>query len=133
MTSRKCLACGQFFKPWPQTREQTYCSTPECQRERRRRSKQKQRLAKAVSNSNGSKRDSEYWRRYREQHPEYVERNREQQKGRNRQHLHQAKTNEIERLPPGRYLISRLDSDKIANGHAWLVEIRILSAFPADG
>ncbi len=133
MTSRKCLACGQFFKPRPQTREQTYCSNPDCQRERRRRSKQQQRLASASLNSVGAKRKSEYWRKYREQHPGYVERNRVQQQYRNRRNLHRSKTNEIARLPPGRYLITRLDGDIIAKGHAWLAEIRILSAFPEDG
>jgi hypothetical protein len=51
MTKRKCLACGEYFKPWPQTPDQSYCSKAECQRERRRRTKQKERSSNSVSST----------------------------------------------------------------------------------
>jgi hypothetical protein len=37
MTSRICVHCGQPFKPRPQVLNQTYCSSPECQRARKLR------------------------------------------------------------------------------------------------
>lgn len=45
----------------------------------------------------------------------------------------QLETSNTAELPPGRYLLRRLDGDGIAKGYAWLAEIRILSAFPEDG
>jgi len=41
--SKRCKACGQDFRPRPQVPKQTYCSTPECQRERRRITQQMKR------------------------------------------------------------------------------------------
>lgn len=116
MPSRKCLACGQYFKPCPQTREQRYCSKTECQRERRRRTKEKQRQS-----------DSELSRLPPTLAPE------------NTHFAHcpicskQPETINNGQLPPGRYLLTRLDSDGTATGNAWLAEIRILSTFPDDG
>lgn len=116
MPSRKCLACGQYFKPCPQTREQRYCSKTECQRERRRRTKEKQRQS-----DSGLSRLS----------PTLALEN--------THFTHcpicstQPETINNGQLPPGRYLLTRLDSDGTATGNAWLAEIRILSAFPDDG
>ncbi len=118
MPSRKCLACGQYFKRCPQTREQRFCSKTECQRERRRRTKEMQRqsdselscLQATPVHATGNAHATDY-RAFSEQ-PETVN---------------------TGQLPPGRYLVTRLDSDGVSKGHAWLVEIRILSAFPEDG
>lgn len=137
MTTRKCLACGQYFKPWPQTPEQSYCSKQECQRERRRRAKQKERLVSSkVGNPhehNGTVGSSGYWKDYRANNPDYVERNRHQQKQRNRSRPRLLEVTESGVLQSGRYLLARLDSDGIANGDEWIVEIRVLSAFPGNG
>lgn len=137
MTTRRCLACGQYFKPWPQTPDQSYCSEPECQRERRRRAKQKERLANSKAadfqKQNGAARNPGYWKAYRANNPDYVERNRRQQKQRNRRLPRMVETSENGTLPPGRYSITRLDGDGIANGDAWIVEIRVLSAFSGGG
>jgi hypothetical protein len=118
MSSKKCLACGQYFKPCPQTREQRYCSKTECQRERRRRTKEKQRqsdselgcLQPTPTDATGNTNTTDF----------YVL-------------AEQPETVNASQLLPGRYLLTRLDSDGIEKGHAWLVEIRILSAFPEDG
>lgn len=118
MPSRKCLACGQYFKPCPQTREQRYCSKTECQRERRRRTKVKQRHS-----------DSEFSRLLPTPDPA----TRNTRTTDNPDISEQLAAINIGQLPPGRYLLTRLDSDGIAKGHAWLAEIRILSAFPEDG
>ena len=41
--TKQCKACGTAFQPHPKVQNQTYCSSPECQRERRRRWQQKKR------------------------------------------------------------------------------------------
>lgn len=118
MPSRKCLACGQYFKPCPQTREQRYCSKSKCQSERRRRSKEKQRKSEYAYScqsslqalNTGSTQCTD----------EAIS-------------PQLAKTINPGQLPPGRYLLRRLDGDGNATGYAWLAEIRILSAFPEDG
>ncbi len=137
MTTKKCIACGQYCKPWPQTPDQTYCSKTECQRERRRRAKQRERQANSqLTSNNDSDRVSDnpdYWRDYRADHPDYVDRNRLLQKDRNLLRTLQSKTNGTVPLPPGRYRLERLDSDSIANGAVWIVEIRFLSAISRDG
>ena len=43
METKPCIACGQKFRPRPQTPDQQFCSQPECQRERRRRWQQAKR------------------------------------------------------------------------------------------
>lgn len=118
MPSRKCLACGQYFKPCPQTREQRYCSKSKCQNERRRRSKEKQRKSEYSSGYDVSQSGAitgAYLSTNDTISPQLPE------------------TSNTGQLPPGRYLLRRLDGDGIAKGHAWLAEIRILSAFPEDG
>ena len=35
--TKQCKACGTAFQSHPKVPNQTYCSSPECQRERRRR------------------------------------------------------------------------------------------------
>ncbi len=43
METKTCNACGRPFTPRPQNPNQTYCTDPECQRERRRRWQQTKR------------------------------------------------------------------------------------------
>lgn len=118
MPTRKCLACGQYFKPCPQTREQRFCSKTECQRERRRRSKEKQRQSELSFEGIPARQDSS---------------SRNGLDAQNKNCAARQETINTAQLPPGRYLITRLDGDGIQKGHAWLAEIRILSAFPEDG
>ena len=118
MTTRKCLACGQYFKPCPQTREQRYCSKIECQRERRRRTKEKQRQSNSGGGFLQPRPAPDTGNTYPTQSFDYSD---------------QPESINYGQLPPGRYLITWLDADGITNGHAWLAEIRILSAFPDDG
>ncbi len=90
MKSKQCAACGQPFQPCPQVPQQSYCSAPDCQRERRR---QWQRLKLQTDpdyqgNQSSAQRgwldrNPDYWRKYRTSHPEYAERNRVLQQGRN--------------------------------------------------
>lgn len=126
MTKRKCLACGEYFKPWPQTPDQSYCSKAGCQRERRRRTKQKERSSNPVSSApQHSEKSAES--------QNYAKRNRSQLTQRPTHQRLPSETIHYPPLPPGLYLLTRLDGDKIAKGNEWIAEIRILSAFPRDG
>lgn len=118
MPSRKCLACGQYFKACPQTREQRYCSKTACQSERRRRTKEKRRQSSDELNCLQSTPVPATWNALTTDYSVSSE---------------PSETINTGQLPPGRYLLTRLDGDGIAKGHAWLAEIRFLSAFPDDG
>jgi hypothetical protein len=90
MESRWCTACGSVFELRPQVPRQTYCSKPSCQSERRRLWQQVKRLTdpdysenQSLAQSAWAIRNAQYWRNYREAHPEYVAKNRLQQKNRN--------------------------------------------------
>ncbi len=109
--SKRCPACGRLFRPHPQAPHQSYCSAPECQRERRRLGQMKKRgeylnYRENVSDRNRiwSLKNPECSKRYRENHTDYVERNRSLQQIRNL--MRQA---------------------VIANEDAWIVEITFIS------
>jgi hypothetical protein len=88
-SGRRCRYCQQIFQPSKYRPQQSVCSQADCQRQRRtddhgerirkdpayagdvRASQQKWRTA-----------NPEYWKRYRAQNPEAVERNRRQQQRR---------------------------------------------------
>jgi hypothetical protein len=73
-----------------------------------------------------------YWERYRENHPDYADRNRQQQKQRNAKSrkLTVAIQNPVPpgiTFPSGRYQLIRIDSEGVANGNAWIVEITAIA------
>jgi hypothetical protein len=93
--NRRCPYCQQDFQPSPYRLQQRACSQAECQR-RRRADYHRQKIAADPEYRQGCldsaqkwrSRNPDYWRRYREQHPEAVERNRQQQHVRDqKQHL----------------------------------------------
>jgi hypothetical protein len=91
MVQRRCRYCEQNFHPSKYQPTQLVCSQPDCQR-RRRADYHRQKIAadpeyRQVCRDSPQKwrfRNPDYWRRYREKHPEAVERNREQQRLRDR-------------------------------------------------
>lgn len=137
MVSKSCAACGESFQPRPQVPQQSYCAAPECQRERRR---QWQRLKlqsdpdyqdnQMRAQQAWSHRNPDYWRNYRDSHPEYVERNRAMQQERNAkaQAGHVAKmdaSKPVIPLPSGVYQLSLVTDTEIAKMDVWTVEIRV--------
>jgi len=86
MVERRCLYCEQIFQPSKYQPGQLVCSDFGCQR-RRRAEYHRQKIAadpeyRQVCLDSPQKwrsRNPDYWRRYREQHPAAVERNRHQQ------------------------------------------------------
>lgn len=134
-----CKSCGRAFWPRPQVPNQTYCSAPECQRERRRRWQQEKRRIDpdyrdndARYNKDWAAENPDYWKNYRENHPNYADRNRSQQQIRNQRQQGEriAKVDmspPISLLPAGRYRLTPVNTDGIAKGDSWIVEITVVS------
>lgn len=87
--SRNCRYCQQIFQPSIYRPEQSVCSQPACQRQRRNdyhreRIHNDAAYAEDVRASQKKWRAAhpEYWKQYRTQHPDSVERNRQQQQQR---------------------------------------------------
>jgi hypothetical protein len=143
MRCRRCAACGASFRPRPQIPEQCFCSQPHCQRERRRRWKRRKSQTDADYRDNQaraqrawSERHREYWREYRRRHPQYSERNRQQQRVRNARRGTRAgseviaKRNVSEAFDPefsGTYVLTPVVDEPIAKRNAWRVKITALS------
>ena len=139
MESRQCVACGQAFRPRPQTPRQSYCAAAECQRERRRRWQQAKRRSDPDYRDNQARahrawcsRHRGYWREYRRTHPQYAARNRTRQHerdGRRRaRHLANmdASTPGLP-LPSGTYRLALAAASDLAKMDAWTVQITLLS------
>ena len=147
MEQRRCAGCRKLFHPRPQCPEQGFCSAPACQRERKRRWQKAKRAADADYRDNDVQasrhwRDQHpgYWRAYRRNHPEYVTRNREQQRERDRadrsNQASAAPTPNLANedasilqfpLPTGTYRIVPAHEGALANEDAYLVKIALLS------
>ena len=129
-----CLHCGKEVPRNPRLKNQKYCCEKECQRARMRTWKNRQYKKKSkyqkkslVSQKVWRKKyqASQYQRDYREAHPEYVMRNREQQKERNkkRQKYHSTmivKTYALLLQPreDGLYTLSKVKKNMIVNRNA---------------
>jgi hypothetical protein len=146
MGRTRCAACDDLFTPRHNVPDQKYCSKPECQRERRRRWQRQKlkedpdyRANQAAAQWRWRERHPDYWRRYRQTHPAYTERNRDQQRQRNR-HRGQGATGPS---PPaiakmdaceaqtafvsGTYRLIPVCGQNIAKMDAYLVEMHVLS------
>lgn len=140
MENRWCTACGNSFRPCPQIPRQSYCTEPDCQRERRRLWQQTKRRSdpdyldnQAQAQRAWSKRNTDYWRAYREANPDYVAQNRSSQRVRNQKEKTpkiakmDASPNDISLLS-GVYQLKALGHRDIAKMNVWTVQITVLSA-----
>ena len=145
MAKQRCAACDCLFEPRRNVPQQRYCSKRACQRTRRRRW-QRQRLKadadyranQAAAQQRWRERHADYWRRYRQIHPEYAERNREQQRERNRRRRSAgtgpspppiAKMDAYRAKKPihsGTYRLVPVVAGEIAKMDAYVVEMRVL-------
>jgi hypothetical protein len=101
-SSRCCLYCQEIFQPSRYRPQQRVCCEPDCQR-RRRSDYHRERIRSdpayaedvRASQKKWQQAHSEYWTKYRQQHPEAAERNRTQQRQRDqkRRLLNLAKKN----------------------------------------
>jgi hypothetical protein len=88
---RRCRYCEHEFQPSKFQPGQLVCSQPDCQRQRRA-DYHRQKIAadpeyRQVCRESSQKwrsRNPDYWQRYREKHPDAVERNRQRQRIRDR-------------------------------------------------
>lgn len=83
METKSCASCRKPFQPRPQVPGQAYCSSPDCQRERRLRWQRDKLRNDSDYRDNQNRaqrawleRNPDYWRRYRETHPQRPARNR---------------------------------------------------------
>jgi len=91
-------------------KNQQYCGRPECSRARKRKWHSQKKKADPDYAANQEKaqkawreRNPGYWRRYRQEHPEYAEKNRLKQRERNRTTRHPA-------ITPQSPVIAKMDS-----------------------
>jgi hypothetical protein len=89
-----CVHCGVFFSP--RNKNQNYSSRPDCQKARKaawQRNKLRtdpeyrasRRISRRISRRKWQRNNPEYWKQYRQDNPDKVERNRALQRVRNRQ------------------------------------------------
>ena len=146
MCRKRCAACGDLFAPRRNVPDQKFCSKPECQRERRRRWQQEKlkqdpdyRANQAAAQKRWRERNPEYWRNYRQAHPEYTAHNREKQRERNRRRGQAdtspsppsiAKMNEYQDkkvVVSGTYRLVPVTEPGIAKMDEYLVKMHVLS------
>ena len=138
---RRCRACGGLFEPCRKVKNQRYCSAPSCQKERKRRWQNKKRAEDPAYRAN--QRDAHkrwqannphYWRDYRKRHSDYVRRNRELQRERNR--LNRRKSEPIAKMDAlggksgiisGHYQLVPLGSGAVAKMDSINVKIQVIS------
>ena len=142
--SQTCVNCKRVFTPQPHVKNQHYCQKRACQKARKRKWQQEKLRSdpdygqnQAAAQAAWSKRHRDYWRKYREQHPEYGARNRLLQRERNARRreadriakMDAFKTGKsLEKKPFGLFqLIPFSNQDGIAKMDAWVVEIRSIT------
>jgi hypothetical protein len=138
MGERRCRYCQKSFLPSKFQLRQAVCSESVCQR-KRRAEYHRQRIAAdpeylEVCRDSPRKwraRNSEYWKRYRKDHPDAVERNRQQQKLRDRrQHLRNLANNtsalDLKHSAAGVWLVGAgaefLANNNSAPAQVWVIE-----------
>jgi hypothetical protein len=138
MGRQRCAACGRVFRRRSQVREQRYCGSPACRRERRRRWQSSKRRSdadyrhnQALAQRAWAAAHADYWRNYRLSHSGYVERNRVQQRERDRRRAaalaKMASSEPILSVDSGIYRMVPASAPDLAKMAAWTVKITVLS------
>ena len=137
MENKNCAACGQTFQPRPQVPQQTYCSASGCQLQRRKHWLKLKLQADADYRDNQiraqqawSQRNPDYWRQYREANPDYVDRNRAQQRRRDGDSVAGSIAKIDASIPPaplpsGLYRLIPVTGPDLAKMDVWIVEITV--------
>lgn len=103
--TRCCACCRKPFAPRPQTPDQAYCASTDCQRARKRQS------------------DSDYRINQRAAQQAWSQRNRAQQRSRDQGRNDDLAKMDVCDLPHGLYRITRHPASPRENGASWVVEI----------
>jgi hypothetical protein len=144
-----CAACEDLFTPRKNVPLQRFCSKPACQRQRRRRWQKRKlqvdadyRANQAAAQQRWLQNNPDYWRDYRQSHPAYAARNREQQQYRDRKQR-EAGTETRPSLEPlakmdaypfesglisGTYQLIPVAGTGLAKMDAYVVEMRVISS-----
>jgi len=136
METRCCSCCKQAFHPRAQCPGQKYCSRDACQQARKRRW-QRNKLKSDPAYRENQQAAQQHWRvlhpsynhDYRLKHPDYVARNREQQRRRDqtsRLAKMDASIGETS-IPSGRYKLTPIHTSDLAKMDAWMVNISVVS------
>jgi hypothetical protein len=144
----KCPSCHRLFIPYLHVPDQEFCSKPECQNYRRRlwlknmlASDESYRANQADAQKAWAEKNKGYWKAYRENHPDYVERNRKQQLKRNLKQKQRKKergdenkniaktnvSNTQTAILSGHYRLIPLEGPGIAKMNALIVKIDVIS------
>jgi hypothetical protein len=133
MAPKTCPCCGKTFQPHHKVPNQTYCSSPGCQRQRRQvwdRKKQqsdpeyrdnKNRAQRAWSDRNPG-----YWRKYRKANPVVIGKIQTDATQSSQTDLVPAKMDELawlKKIPAGVYRIRPVTSGVNGSRGSWIVEI----------
>ncbi|WP_155305092.1 hypothetical protein [Desulfosarcina widdelii] len=145
---RICKNCQSPFRPHYKVPNQKYCSSDTCQKARRndwqrqkRHNDDDYKKNQDEAQKNWSSKNSDYWGKYRDEHPEYVERNKRLQKKRYvkaaKARIHdEANNHKIAKMDyliqkslikPGYYILYPADPDNIAKMDPLLVKIEIIA------
>ncbi len=140
MGIKRCMACGDPLPLSSRVPDQSYCSRAQCQRERRKLWQREKKLldpayrdAQAIAQKEWGKRNVDYWHHYREQNPDYAERNRTQQRVRNASRRSDSSIAKMDAsrptfpLPSGTYRLELKDAEGVAKMDAFTVEITVLT------
>lgn len=137
MKKRRCLGCGVLFHIRPQVPHQSYCSNNACQRKRQQEWQRKKlrddpdhRENRDRAQRAWSERNPDYWRSYRDSHPDYVASNRLKQQERDaRLSKGELAKNDVSNaesiLRAGVYDLKILPSGSIVKSDVLTVEISI--------
>ena len=140
-----CQCCGKLVPRNPRIKNQKYCSGKECQKTRMRIWKKRQ-YKKNIEYQKKSQSIQKVWRKkypsyqyqrdYRKAHPDYVMRNRDQQRERNRKRQNNHSTMIVKMhallLQPredGVYTLSRIKKNMIVNRNALTLQPSVDGAF----
>jgi hypothetical protein len=114
---------------------QSYCTKPECQRERRRLWQQLKRRTDPDYLENQMRaqqawreRNPMYWSSYRASHPDYAKRNRDQQRQRRAAKLAKMDATATAPLATGLYQLQVLDAAGVTKMEPIVVRITVLAA-----
>ena len=134
MTTKRCACCGQPFEPRPQVPNQTFCSSPDCQRARRRQWQRDKlrfdpdyRSNQQAAQRAWTHRNQDYWRTRRETGNNPGQFDPKRPPPRNTPQTPLAKM-DVSTLPSGIYRITKHPAFPKETGDSWVVEITLLCA-----
>ncbi|WP_082497927.1 hypothetical protein [Pseudorhodoferax sp. Leaf267] len=136
MDKHWCTACGQAFVPRPQSPRQLYCSKEECQQSRKRLWQITKRKTdpdyhqnQARAQASWRRANGDYWRQYRDTHPDYAAQNRARQRLRNAKRgrpIANSDTSTGEMPVSGIFKLTAIAPDSWAGRREWIVQLDLV-------